>query len=130
MEREKVSQHFYRDEFECLCGCGFDVVDIQLVGILEELRSHFNTPVTVVKKNVPAEQNGSACRCAQHNAMVGGWEHSQHLFGKAADTTVVGIAPLQVYNYLNTTYPNTLGLGLYSNFVHIDVRRRKARWEK
>jgi hypothetical protein len=29
---------------------------------------------------------------------------------------------------IDTTYPNKYGLGLYKDFVHIDVRSKKARW--
>jgi len=130
MEREKISQHFYRDEFACLCGCGFDAADIKLVEILEEVRNYFGVPVTIVEKGVPAELTGSACRCAERNALVGGGDTSQHLLGKAADTTVVGVTPGRVYDYLDATYFDTLGLGLYNSFVHIDVRKRKARWGK
>jgi len=58
MKRIKLSKHFYRDEFACQCGCGFDTVDHELVKILEDVRKTFNAPVHI----------SSGCRCEKHNA--------------------------------------------------------------
>jgi uncharacterized protein YcbK (DUF882 family) len=118
MMREKISKHFYRDEYECKCGCEFDVVDIELNKIHEDIREYFGVPVTI----------NSACRCKNHNMAVGGSQTSQHLLGKAGDTVVNGVTPLRIYQYLDVRYPDALGLGLYDTFVHIDSRKRKARW--
>ena len=116
--REKVSKHFYRDEFECKCGCGFDVVDIMLNKVLEDIREHFGTPIAV----------NSASRCSNHNMAVGGRLSSQHLLGKAADIAVDKVTPLRIYQYLDVKYGDVFGIGHYDTFTHIDVRERKARW--
>lgn len=113
-----VSKNFSRLEFACKDLCGFDVVDIELVHLLQSLRTRFNRKITIV----------SGCRCLQHNQRVGGSERSQHLFGKAADFTVEGIWPITIYEYLAQIYPLSYGIGLYATFVHIDVRSKKARW--
>ncbi len=47
----KVSRHFSRKELACKCGCGFDVVNVELVQILEEVRSHFEQPVIISEPN-------------------------------------------------------------------------------
>jgi uncharacterized protein YcbK (DUF882 family) len=59
---------------------------------------------------------------------VGGKAYSQHLYGKAADIVVSGITPKKVAAYAETLLPKKGGIGIYKNFVHIDVRATKSRW--
>ena len=117
---EVFGNGFERKEFACKCGCGFSTVDAELLAVLRALRKHFNTSVTIT----------SGCRCVSHNRKVGGEEGSQHTFGKAADIQVKGVHPRTVYRYLTCEYPDRYGIGLYSSWVHIDVRDNKARWDK
>lgn len=118
----KISQHFARSEFACHCGnCDFSknpVVDVELLAILEDVRTHFGSPVTI----------NSSHRCKTHNSSVGGSVFSQHLYGRASDIVVKGVPPGDVYDYLDAHYQDT-GLGKYINFTHIDVRGHHARWE-
>jgi len=120
---QKISQHFARSEFACQCdNCPQSedpTVDVTLINILEELRRHFNTPITVT----------SGVRCKSHNASVGGSVFSKHLEGKAADVLLKGVTPDRVYAYLFERYPGSYGFGKYETFTHIDSRRLKARWE-
>jgi len=120
---QKISQHFARSEFACQCGnCPQSqdpTVDVTLINILEELRRHFNTPITVT----------SGTRCRQHNSNVGGRPFSKHVEGKAADVLLKGVTPKDVYDYLIERYPDSYGFGRYGTFTHIDSRRLKARWE-
>jgi uncharacterized protein YcbK (DUF882 family) len=111
------SKYFKRSEFDCLCGCGFDTVDAELLDVLEDARE-FNGPIYI----------SSGCRCAEHNESEGGSEDSQHLIGRAADCHTNNVLPQELYKYLNEKYPNKYGIGLYNDFVHIDTRHRKARW--
>lgn len=113
-----ISKYFNRKEFECHCKCGYDTVDTKLVEILDELRHHFGVPVKI----------NSGCRCEAYNRAVGGTVKSKHLLGIAADIMVAGEDPKAVYAYLDSKYPNTFGLGLYSTFVHVDVRSKRGRW--
>ena len=112
------SKYFKREEFACGCACGFDVVDIELLKALEDIREHFDSPVTI----------NSACRCEKYNAIIGGRPSSQHRFGKACDIIVKDITPERVQDYVMGKYPNSKGIGIYSTFTHIDVRENKARW--
>jgi hypothetical protein len=41
---------------------------------------------------------------------------------------VRGAAPSDVACYLKAAFDNKYGIGEYETFVHIDVRRQKARW--
>lgn len=115
-----LSDHFSVNEFACRCGCGFSSVSPKLIALLESIRSNFNAPVNIT----------SGCRCAAHNRAVGGVANSQHLQGTAADISVTGYSPAAVYRWINQTYPDTLGLGCYATFVHVDVRASPARWHK
>ena len=109
----QLSEHFFRSEFACRCGCGFATVDAELVRCLEAIRWHFDRPVTVV----------SGCRCLAHNWRVGGKPESYHMKGEAADIQVADYRPDEVYSLIIALWPDVYGAGLYETFVHFDVRR-------
>lgn len=114
----KVSPHFFRSEFACKCGCGFDSCDKILIETLEDIRSHFNSSIKITSGN----------RCESHNKSVGGADGSFHKIGMAADFVVKGVKTKEVYDYLDEKYPNWFGIGLYSGWVHLDSRATPARW--
>lgn len=58
----------------------------------------------------------------------GGAPKSEHPKRTAVDFTVRGVAPEQVQDLIDEWYPNSLGLGRYNNFTHVDTRKGKARW--
>lgn len=97
-----VSPHFSRSEFACHCGCGFTAVDVELLGVLEDVRNHFNAPVTL----------DCACRCPPHNKAVGGAAKSQHMQGIAADIKVTGQTPDTVADYWNTNTRTAMASGV------------------
>jgi uncharacterized protein YcbK (DUF882 family) len=110
--------------FSCPC-CGEGGLSLALLIVLEELRKHFNAPVTIT----------SGARCKEHNQKVGGAKNSEHLttadepLVDAADVSVKGVSPTKVAVHLKSLpYANLLGIGKYSNWVHIDVRGYGARW--
>lgn len=113
-----LSAHFNRSEFTCNDGCGFDDISMALIDVLEELRERLGRPIVI----------NSGCRCASHNDDVGGTMRSQHVHGKAADFKVLGLKQDVVQAVLLKMYPDTLGIGRYAWFTHVDVRRGKARW--
>ena len=113
-----MTAHFKSSEFACKCGCGASKVDSELMAVLELLRVYYNAPVTVT----------SGYRCPDHNQTVGGAKASKHMEGIAADVKVKGITPDEVYHFLDSLFPESYGLGLYKGWVHIDVRKSKARW--
>ena len=115
---DNISENFNRLEFSCGCGCGFDTVDVELIQILEKLRAFFDSPVTI----------NSSARCRAHNRAVGGTKSSQHLLGRAADIVVAGVSPALVQEWVNSEYPDSMGLGSYESFTHIDTREEMARW--
>lgn len=114
-----ISTHFNRSEFSCFCRCGFDCVDKDLLNVLEMIRDEFEQPVIITSGN----------RCQDYNDTIpGSAPNSQHTKGMAADIKVKNTEPSEVYEYLNFMFPDTFGLGLYKTWVHVDVRKDKARW--
>lgn len=115
----QISKHFKVIEFaQKDFRCDKVVVDSELINVLEEIRAHFNKPITIT----------SGYRTPEYNAKIGGVKNSQHTKGTAADIKVSGIPAREVQKYLKGKYPNKYGIGSYETFTHIDVRDKKARW--
>ena len=115
---KKLSANFKVKEFACTDGSDPVFIAPKLVEVLQKIRTHFGKAVNI----------NSGFRTAARNSAVGGAKYSQHLYGMAADIEVEGISPKQVAAYAETLMPNTGGIGIYSDFTHIDVRKQKSRW--
>lgn len=113
-----LSENFKVKEFRCQDGSDPIFVDDDLVAIVQKVRTNFRRVVTIT----------SAFRTASHNKKVGGATYSQHLYGTAADIKVSGVAASAVADYVETLMPNTGGIGRYSTWTHVDVRKTKSRW--
>lgn len=116
---KKLSKNFKVREFACTDGTDPIFIDTDLVDVLQKIRNHFGKAVTIT----------SAYRTPPKNKGVGGEKYSQHLYGKAADIKVAGIAPKSVAAYAEKLLVGRGGIGTYSTFTHIDVRAKKARWK-
>ena len=116
---KKLSANFRVKEFACTDGSDPIFIDSDLVNVLQKIRNHFGKAVTIT----------SAYRTPAKNKAVGGQTYSQHLYGRAADIKVKGVAPKTVAKYVETIMKNTGGIGTYSTFTHIDTRATKARWQ-
>lgn len=111
--------HFKKEEFTCKCGCGLNNINLELVEILEKIRSHFGgNPIIIT----------SGCRCTKHNLAVQGAKYSRHVDGKASDLYVRGITTSELLNYckelvnqgvLRYTYTNDTNM---RGVVHIDIK--------
>lgn len=115
----KLSANFRVREFACTDGSDPIFIDSELVNVLQKIRGHFGKAVTIT----------SAYRTPGKNKAVGGETYSQHLYGRAADIKVKGVAPNKVAAYAETLLKNKGGIGTYSTFTHIDTRSTKARWK-
>ena len=116
---KKLSANFKVKEFACTDGSDPIFIDTDLVNVLQKIRDHFGKPVTI----------NSAYRTPGRNKAVGGQAYSQHLYGKAADIKINGVAPKKVAAYAETLLPKRGGIGVYATFVHVDVRTNKSRWD-
>ena len=115
---KKLSGNFKVSEFACKDGSDTVLVAPRLVMVLQTIRDHFGTAVTI----------NSGYRTPQYNTKVGGVAHSQHCYGTAADITVRGQKPAAVAAYARKIMPDWGGVGIYNTFTHIDVREAKADW--
>jgi uncharacterized protein YcbK (DUF882 family) len=93
--------------------------------VLQPLRSYLGVPIYIV----------SGYRCKAHNHAVHGARESQHMFGTAADIYIKELTSKQLYKVLDLhmKHRNKLGpggMGLYPNWVHVDIRytERAIRW--
>lgn len=113
-----ISKNFRVREFRCQDGSDVVFIESDLVDILQKIRDHFGKAVMI----------NSAFRTFSHNKKVGGATYSQHLYGTAADIKVSGVTASAVADFAETLMPNTGGIGRYSTFTHVDVRKVKSRW--
>jgi uncharacterized protein YcbK (DUF882 family) len=119
---KQLSSSFKVKEFRCKDGSDEILISDELVHILQTIRHYYNAPITI----------NSGYRTPEYNEKIGGAKDSQHMKGTAADINVAGIRPSKLYVSLDkgvvTGKSHPGGLGLYDNFVHVDVRKTKARW--
>ena len=116
---KKLSANFTVSEFKCNDGSDKILIDTELVDLLQKIRNHFGQPVTI----------NSAYRNATYNKKIGGASSSQHVKGTATDIVVKNTKPEAVAQYVEFLMPKKGGIGLYSNFTHVDVRSNRARWK-
>ena len=120
---DQLTRNFWREEFACKCGCGFDRIKLTLVGVMQLCRDVIGKPITIT----------SACRCADHNTVVGGDPNSYHVAdadgtGEAIDFTTASLFDLSlIANRLNRWGG---GFHFYQDrkFIHIDDGPFR-RWE-
>lgn len=114
----KISKNFKVSEFACKDGSDTVFISQGLVTVLQKIRDHFEKPVII----------NSAYRNDAYNKKVGGADYSQHKYGTSADIHIIGVSPATIAAYVETIMPNMGGIGIYSSFVHVDVRADRARW--
>lgn len=87
------------------------------VNVLEPLRKHMNRPITIT----------SGYRCPRLNALVGGVNASQHMYGQAADIRILSKEDGdKIFQYLKTNpfvhkalYERSKSTG--SRWIHVSV---------
>lgn len=115
----KVANNFTVSEFACQDGSDVVFIDDLLVFILQNCRDHFGKPLIIT----------SGYRTVSHNRNVGGASGSYHCLGMAADFYVQGVAVSDIVKYLEVMLPNTGGIGVGADYVHVDTRPVKSRWK-
>lgn len=122
-QKKQLSKYFVSTEMDCHGSgcCSTTLINPQLIEYLNQIREHFNSPITI----------SSGYRCPIHNSRVGGATGSRHTKGDAADIIVKGHTPREVAQYAESI--GIKGIGLYETasdgyFVHVDTRDKKSFW--
>lgn len=113
----KVARFFSLEEFECPC-CHRVMLHPLLLQKLSLLRDKINLPLLI----------SSGYRCKKENRKVHGVKASYHIFGLAVDVQVPSMDMVDLRLYaINTSFG---GIGLYDNFLHLDIRSVPERWDQ
>ena len=116
----QVSRNFKVKEFACKDGSDVVFIAPKLVVILQSIRDYYNKPVTI----------NSGYRTAAYNKKIDGATYSQHTYGMAADIVVKGEKPEDVAAIARKFLgDNKGGVGIYSTFIHVDVRETPSNWD-
>ena len=122
-----MTKNFSKEEFDCNDGSEMPINVyhniVKVANQLQTLRDYIGKPIQV----------NSAWRSEEYNASIGGVKNSQHIMGRAADIVVKGMTPIEVSKIIEELVGKgdmlQGGLGIYSSFVHYDIRGTKARWD-
>lgn len=122
----KLTKNFNREEFDCRDGTQVPaelMPNVQeLADNLQVLRDDIGEPIRV----------NSGYRTPAYNKKVGGVSNSQHTKAKAADITAKSFTPKQLAARIEKLIKEKKlwfgGVGVYPGFVHVDIRKNKARW--
>lgn len=124
-----LAKHFTLKEMQCKDGQDFVPIDSRLMELLENIRVRAGDPVHI----------NSGYRTASYNrTLKNASPRSQHCFGTAADIwvgyyrnnkPVLTKTPAEVAAIAEDYLGNSGGIGIYSNFTHVDVREKGARWK-
>jgi hypothetical protein len=93
-------------------------IDPALTEALQRLRTRIGQPMTV----------SSGYRYPSLNTAVGGVEDSRHLVGQAADINCSGLSAIDLARHALEELGATIGIGLGTNYIHVDVRGNLATW--
>tara|TARA_R100000951_G_C2537772_1_gene148386 strand:+ start:62 stop:442 length:381 start_codon:yes stop_codon:yes gene_type:complete len=122
-----MTKNFSKEEFDCNDGSEMPINVyhnmVKVANQLQTLRDYIGKPIQV----------NSAWRSEEYNASIGGVKNSQHIMGRAADIVIKGMTPIEVSKIIEELISKgdmlQGGLGIYSSFVHYDIRGTKARWD-
>ena len=125
----RVRKNITADELKCKCGdhaCNATILTYEpVLDIVQNTCDHFADILGVDKVTLRIT---SAARCFTYNRKIGSNGNSQHPRCRAIDFTIDGVSNQDVQAYLLTEYPDTLGIGSYETFTHVDSRPVRARW--
>jgi uncharacterized protein YcbK (DUF882 family) len=121
-----MTKNFSKEEFDCNDGSEMPINIyhnmVKVANQLQVLRNYIKKPIKI----------NSAWRSQEYNASIGGVKDSQHIMGRAADIVVKGMLPIELSKIIEDLISKGEmlqgGIGIYSSFIHYDIRGTKARW--
>jgi uncharacterized protein YcbK (DUF882 family) len=126
-----MTKNFTKEEFDCNCDCGVCEMPINVYHNVVKVANQLQVLRDELKK--PIHINSGWRSEEYNNSIKGSSKKSQHILGKAADISIKGLSPLEVYNVIERLIENgdmlQGGLGLYDSFIHYDIRGERARWD-
>lgn len=117
---EKLSANFQVKELDASDGARYARISVELVEVLQRLRTRLNKPLII----------NSGYRHPVLNNSVGGASLSRHLSGQAADVRCSGVSARQLAEIALEEFgcEKGIGIGLGVNSIHIDVRGTLTSW--
>lgn len=123
----KLTKNFSLAEFHCKDGT--EVPEKFYPNVKEVAR---NLQILRDEIGEPLFISGSGYRSPKHNKAVGGAPLSQHLTASAADISAKNLTPKQLKSVVERLIKEKKiwfgGVGLYRGFIHVDIRKERARW--
>ena len=119
LRAENITENFTVEELNCKCGCGWSIIQYNLVHRLQVIRDIAEEPIKVL----------SGGRCATHNLAVGGTPGSYHLKGEAVDWCLASGNKVRLKWLAELLKDWSGGFHYYEDrgFIHCDIGRRR-RW--
>ena len=128
MNRIKISENFYLDEFEDKRAGGVVKIDERLVEVLQEIRTRIRKPIKITsgfrteKSHIEIYKEIYGQFWEEHIA----W-HSKHLQGKAVDIKIIGGNYIDYMNVINFAKQSGIIKGIgdgveAKGFIHLDSR--------
>jgi len=117
---EMLSRNFSKSELSCNCGECEPIISDILVTRLQSLRDICGHSLSI----------NSGYRCPKHNKAIGGAPNSMHTKGIAVDISTSGWGADKLHRFLSLAFSLGFnGIGIASNYFHIDVRSVAAMWK-
>lgn len=113
---KQLSPNFKVKDFACRDNSDPVLVNPHLVELLEKIRQHFGKPIRI-NSGYRTPGYNAGLRKKGHKGVA---KNSQHQYGNAADITIQGVSPKEIFDFVNSFHQG--GIGLYPSFTHVDVR--------
>lgn len=113
-----IAPNFQVKEFACSDGSDVVLIHPFIPHICQIIRNKFNMPFTP----------DCAYRTVTYNESVDGASNSNHIYGRAVDIPAYGVAPIELYHYLDTIFGDWGEIGLYNWGIHVGVQDKKERF--
>jgi hypothetical protein len=119
---ERLSPNLRVGDLAARDGAPYARISVELIDALEEIIASTDAAIYIL----------SGYRHPARNALpeIGGSGESQHMAGRAADLMSPDLSALDLAELVLMALGCEIGLGLYANSIHVDVRGRRAVWAR